>query len=1161
MKHFVSRIILSVFILIICISAQPKREFRATWISTVSRLDWPTSTIVSNQKSQLISIFDELEEVNMNAAIFQVRPACDVFYDSEIEPWSNWLTGTEGQSPNPYYDPLEFAIEEAHKRNIELHAWFNPYRAKNGSSNGVTSEHVFVKHPEWILAVGSSGKVNPDIMSYSGLDKWGQERNNTAINYILNPGMAEVREYVLSVIMEVVNKYDIDGIHMDDYFYPYEGMNNEDQSTFLAEGRGFSNIADWRRDNINILLKAINDSINIVKPHVKFGMSPFGIWKNGVPSGIVGLDAYNKIYCDGVAWLDNQYIDYISPQLYWEFGGGQDYGKLMPWWAEQVKRNNRHLYTGNGPYRIIKDNWDENELPNQIKLNRTTDECYGNIYFRFTIGILNNPKGFLDTLKTNYYKYSALPPTMPWKDSIPPNVPQNVKYTKNANDYILSWQKPEIASDEETANKYVLYKSYTNPIDTDNPQNIHSILDSSITGITITDIPNTHFVLTALDRLNNESATVQVSEDVVEKLVDFYDRPYNLQLYTRDNSDSATVIISGNVITTGYDSLMVTVIKNESETKIYKTNLIYSGNQAAFSISHKIHAELSEHEFIIELINEQGHVLIETIEDVICGDAFIINGQSNSHFVLNEATFQNKYCRTFGTKTPNSNYDTYFAHDTTWAYSHGNVATGASVGVLGLYIQRLILEENEIPTCFINGGTGGSMIAEHLPDSTDRMNLNTIYGKLLYRITKGKINKIKGIIWYQGENDSDEDNTLVYPQRFQQLYDNWKLDYNPEKIYLFQLHPGNGGDAQGKFREMQRTLSDSLHLEDLCIMSTVGLPDYDGSNFSIEGYESMSERIFNVINHDFYGSSDISEIYPPNIRKIEYHKENQEMVLIFDNTESLVWPEDISNYKMVDYFFGDDDFGVIKSGRANNDSIILTLNGPNFFDKITYLPDGMYNSTEKFYNGPFIKNSRNISALTFHGFYVENPDSIIKIVSPNGDEILDINSEQTIEWINDNVNTIKIEYSPNNGTDWYLIAKDIDANQNPEIISEEYKIRISDMTDSTIADESNRVFTIKLITEIEISDYEIPKQFTLMQNYPNPFNPTTIIKYEIPKSTHVILTVYNLYGQEISRLVDQNQNPGFYSVKWDASSNSSGVYFYKISADGFLDVKKSLLIK
>ncbi|MBU1065160.1 family 10 glycosylhydrolase, partial [bacterium] len=486
----------------------PKYEFRAAWIATVLRLDWPKSSTVSIQKSQLISILDGMQKANMNAAIFQIRPVCDAFYASEIEPWSNWLTGTEGQAPNPYYDPLVFAIEEAHKRGIELHAWFNPYRAKKGSSDGTSADHVFNKHPEWILAVGS--KTSADNIYYA-LDEQETE-DRKATDYILNPGMAVVREYVLSVVMDVVNRYDIDGVHMDDYFYPYSGINNEDQATFAAENRGFTDIGDWRRDNVNLLIESIYDSIKAVKPNVKFGMSPFGIWKSGVPSGIVGTSSYSAIYCDPVAWLDGQYIDYLTPQLYWPFEGGQDYGLLMPWWADQAKINSRHLYTGNAPYRITDElhNWDADELPHQIQLNRNTEGCYGNVYFRVTLGVLDNPKGFLDSLKTNYYKYPALTPQMSWIDSIPPIDPTWVDVAESDGKAIIRWGHDLPTKSDDEPYRYIIYKWPDSDLtDITNPEYIYTITTPSDPD-SVTDGNYSGYIygVAALDRLNNESNVV-----------------------------------------------------------------------------------------------------------------------------------------------------------------------------------------------------------------------------------------------------------------------------------------------------------------------------------------------------------------------------------------------------------------------------------------------------------------------------------------------------------------------------------------------------------------------------------------------------------------------------------------------------------------------------
>ncbi len=572
-----------------------------------------------------------------------------------------------------------------------------------------------------------------------------------------------------------------------------------------------------------------------------------------------------------------------------------------------------------------------------------------------------------------------------------------------------------------------------------------------------------------------------LQSETINDLVIFQERPHSLQLFARDNSDSAAVYFKGKVIQAGNDSMKITVRKNSADWKIFKSDLNYLGNEAEFNIQFKIHAELSEYKFIVEIISGVNHVSVITVDDVVCGDVFLINGQSNAHYASSDADFQNEYCRTFGVKTANSNYDPYPPADTLWALSQGSSSLGPGVGVLGIYIQKYILEEYQIPTCLINGGTGGSVIKEHLPDSVDRMDLNTIYGKVLYRIQKAGIDKIKGIIWHQGENDSDEENTKAYLKRFEELNDFWKIDFDPDKVYLFQLHPGSGGNAQSMLREIQRTLADSLQLSNLSVMSTAGLPGHDGLHYSHEGYSTMAEWIYNLIRVDFYGSTDTLEIRPPDIKTIKYNHQKREMVLTFENTESLVWPADLLEYLLEDYFYFDGAYGVVESGRANKDSVILKLTGPNFFDNITYLPNGMYNTVQSTYNGPWLKNSRGIGALSFYKLAVENPESTLKVVSPNGAEIWPPDSEQTIEWTAENVDNIKIEYSPNSGTDWFLIADAVSSSQSsyswtvPDISSQECKIRIFDTADSTVADESNNVFGVyaKTITVLSPNGGEI----------------------------------------------------------------------------------------
>lgn len=499
---------LTVFILINLIttallaqSVPPKREMRGAWIATVTNIDWPIGTISpATQKQQLINLLDGLKNINVNAIMFQVRPECDALYQSNIEPWSKWLTGTQGVAPSPLYDPLQFAIDEAHKRGMELHAWFNPYRAERLVGNYTLSPmHVINQHPDWILQVGTVK--------------------------FLNPGLQAVRDYVTSVFLDVALRYDVDGIHIDDYFY-VEGITNQDAATFASFPRGFTNLADWRRDNVNLLIKQINDSLNTVKPWIKWGVSPRGIWRPGYPPGIVGNDNYNSIYCDAMAWLHDRSIDYINPQLYWSFGGGQDYGKLMPWWADSAGANDRHMYVGHAIYRIGNP-FNSVEVPRQIRLNRTDNDCQGSVLYN-TSSTLANPLGFYDSLKNDLYRYPALPPIMGWKDIVPPNPIQNLRFERLANGQAgLTWDLPPIASDGDSAYRYVVYRfdnSNVQPADLDNSANIYNVEGSrqSIPGEPPAQTGHSYFVVTSLDRNFNESTmsiVLQVDAPTIPVLV------------------------------------------------------------------------------------------------------------------------------------------------------------------------------------------------------------------------------------------------------------------------------------------------------------------------------------------------------------------------------------------------------------------------------------------------------------------------------------------------------------------------------------------------------------------------------------------------------------------------------------------------------------------
>jgi len=489
---FLSLVLLLCFTVIQAFGQPPKREFRAAWVASVTNLDWPSSRLltVQAQQAELIVLLDKLKANGVSAIVFQVRPECDALYSSPFEPWSYWLTGSQGSAPSPSYDPLEFAVSETHKRGMEIHAWFNPYRAERIVGNYPTAaNHVTNLHPDWVIQIN---KLK-----------------------FLNPGLPQVQEHDARVIADVVRRYDIDGIHMDDYFYPYppDQITNQDAATFAAYNRGFTNIGDWRRDNVNLLLRMIHDSVQAIKPFVKFGMSPFGIWKDGVPPGIYGLDAYSTIYCDAMAWLRDGSIDYLTPQLYWPIGGGQDYSKLMPWWADSVAARGRHFYPGMAPYKIS--GYTAAELPNELYLNRANPKTGGEVFFRANMGVNDNPKGFADSLRNNFYHYPALHPVMQWKDVVPPYPPRAIRLAPLAGSGVnaIQWDLPLTAPDGDSASRYAVYRFDHRPTGAEfaDARNLVAIEGRRYSIPAPPPLPGEqYFAVTALDRNYNESDTSNI---------------------------------------------------------------------------------------------------------------------------------------------------------------------------------------------------------------------------------------------------------------------------------------------------------------------------------------------------------------------------------------------------------------------------------------------------------------------------------------------------------------------------------------------------------------------------------------------------------------------------------------------------------------------------
>jgi uncharacterized lipoprotein YddW (UPF0748 family) len=381
--------------------SQQQYEFRAAWIATVDNIDWPSRGNYNPelQRAEYIRLLDLHQKNGMNAVIVQVRPATDAFYPSPFEPWSEWLTGKQGRAPKPFYDPLMFMITEAHKRGMEFHAWCNPYRAKyNIRSSSIAPNHITRKHPSWFLTYGDKK--------------------------YFDPGHPEAQRYVVNVVRDIVKRYPVDGIHFDDYFYPYKikGKDFPDAASFRKHGRGMS-LEDWRRSNVDTVIVRLAQAIREEKPFCKFGISPFGVWRNKKddPDGsetTAGVTNYDDLYADILLWLKSGWIDYVAPQLYWEFGHkAAPFEVLLDWWSKHTY--GRHCYIGLGIYRAGSNAaWkDPSLLPRQIAALRNYPEIQGAIYFSSKT-FLNNPNGWNDSLQTTYYKQKALIPVMAWKDTV-----------------------------------------------------------------------------------------------------------------------------------------------------------------------------------------------------------------------------------------------------------------------------------------------------------------------------------------------------------------------------------------------------------------------------------------------------------------------------------------------------------------------------------------------------------------------------------------------------------------------------------------------------------------------------------------------------------------------------------------------------------------------
>jgi uncharacterized lipoprotein YddW (UPF0748 family) len=494
-----------------------KREFRAVWIATVDNIDWPSKKGLpaNEQQREFRTLMASYQQARFNAVIVQIRAAADAFYAKSSEPWSEWLTGTQGLAPNPQYDPLELMLTEAHSRGMEFHAWLNLDRGTFSRKASVAPDHITSRRPDWFLTYG--------------------ERK------LFNFGLPEVRSYVAGVVANIVRNYDVDGIHFDDYFYPYAiaGQTINDNTAYILYGSG-QPVDDWRRANIDRVVLEVRDSIRAVKPWVKFGISPFGIWKNqkSDPNGSLtnGGQAYFDLYADTRKWAQSGWVDYMVPQIYFttEFERAA-YRVLTDWWTRNS--GTCHLYIGHGAYRVGKGNtrdstWNNpTQMPGQIRYNRTlatsslgasplsADRNAGVVPFNPVRGsvffsaksVVNNPLGLRDSLLTSLYRLPALVPLMPWLGSTAPESPQHLKAAKTQAGIELNWLESTAPTEAGQVRYFVIYRTTGrfSAIRTDDPRRILAVWPAA-NGARFVDTtaapaqPYTYAV-TAVDRLHNES--------------------------------------------------------------------------------------------------------------------------------------------------------------------------------------------------------------------------------------------------------------------------------------------------------------------------------------------------------------------------------------------------------------------------------------------------------------------------------------------------------------------------------------------------------------------------------------------------------------------------------------------------------------------------------
>ncbi len=471
------------------LGASPKREFRGAWLQTIYQGQYSRMDSDEN-RAYLRGELDKLAAVGINAVIFQVRPQADAFFPSNLEPWSRFLSGKQGVSPSPEWDPLAFMVAECHARNMELHAWINPYRVTASVGEVLSSDHVYHQHPEWFI------EYNKKIY--------------------FDPGVPQSRAHICRVVRNMVNRYDIDAIHLDDYFYPYPtaGLTFPDQDSFAKYGLTQNYIPDqrnkWRRNNVNLLIEELHHTIKGIKPWVQLGISPFGIYRNkrNDPEGsdTNGLQTYDDLHADVLRWAREGWIEYLIPQLYWELDHPLASSRgLVGWWAENTPKN-CHLYIGQSITRTLDVEKPLAEWNEKMRLSRSTEGVGGNCFWS-GYNLMDNYKGCHTLLKDEYHTRPALIPAYTLIDSIPPNEALVLKVQQLSDRRMLVWKKRPTSDKMQRQIYFCLYR-FEEGEEIDLSNSSHLIACTRENRYRLPDVnegKRVTFVLTTVDRAHNES--------------------------------------------------------------------------------------------------------------------------------------------------------------------------------------------------------------------------------------------------------------------------------------------------------------------------------------------------------------------------------------------------------------------------------------------------------------------------------------------------------------------------------------------------------------------------------------------------------------------------------------------------------------------------------